>query len=128
MTFRVQHIDHVAINVRDIDASIEWYTATLGLEHRPMWEGEPQLLYAGETAIALFSVEGKGKGMPAKKKARRLVVQHFAFRTDGINFDRAREEFRKLGTEARFADHGVCHSLYISDPDGHTIEITTYDV
>jgi catechol 2,3-dioxygenase-like lactoylglutathione lyase family enzyme len=50
----LQHIDHVAIAVRDIARSIDWYTKTLGLEHRSVWEGEPQSLYAGETAVALF--------------------------------------------------------------------------
>jgi len=128
MVFSVQQIDHVAIAVRDIDRSIEWYTTTLGLEHRPMWEGEPQMLYAGETAIALFNVEGEGIHMSPEDKAERLTVQHFAFRADRANFDRAQEGFRGQGIEFRFADHGVCHSIYVSDPDGHTIEITTYDL
>ena len=25
-------------------------------------------------------------------------------------------------------DHTICHSLYIRDPDGHQVELTTYDV
>lgn len=124
----LQHIDHVAIAVRDIPRSIDWYTRTLGLEHRSVWEGEPQLLYAGETAVALFSVEGEGINMSPEDKAERLTVQHFAFRADRPNFERAQEEFRQQGIEFRFADHGVCHSLYIVDPDGHTIEITTYEL
>jgi catechol 2,3-dioxygenase len=126
--FSVQHLDHVAIAVRDIGRSIEWYTRTLGLAHRPMWEGEPQMLYAGETAIALFNVEGEGIHISREDKAEQLIVQHFAFRADRANFDRAQEGFREQGIEFRFADHGVCHSIYVSDPDGHTIEITTYDV
>lgn len=126
--FEVQHLDHVAIAVRDIDESIEWYTKTLGLEHRPIWEGEPQMLYAGETAIALFNVEGDRIEMSREERAERLTVQHFAFKADRANFKRAQEEFREQGIEFRFADHGVCHSIYISDPDGHAIEITTYDL
>jgi catechol 2,3-dioxygenase-like lactoylglutathione lyase family enzyme len=66
--------------------------------------------------------------MSPEDKAERLTVQHFAFRTDRANFHRAQEGFREQGIEARFADHGPCHSLYINDPDGHTIEITTYEV
>ena len=128
MEVNVQHIDHVAIAVRDIPRSIEWYTKMLGLEHRPMWEGEPQMLYAGETAIALFNVEGKGIEMSREEKAQRLTVQHFAFRADRVNFDGAQEGFREQGIEFRFADHGVCHSIYLNDPDGHTIEITTYEL
>lgn len=126
--FKLQHLDHVAIAVRDIPRSIEWYAKTLGLEHRQVWEGEPQLMYAGETAIALFNVEGEGIHVSREDRAEQLTVQHFAFRTDRANFDRAQEEFREQGLEFRFADHGVCHSVYVNDPDGHTVEITTYDV
>jgi catechol 2,3-dioxygenase-like lactoylglutathione lyase family enzyme len=127
-SIRLQHIDHVAITVRDIPRSIEWYTKTLGLEHRSMWDGEPQMLVAGDTAIALFSVDGKGIALSDDEKAQRFTMQHFAFRVDRANFERAQEEFREQGIAARFADHGVCHSVYISDPDGHAIEITTYEI
>ena len=26
------------------------------------------------------------------------------------------------------SDHGACHSVYFDDPDGHQIELTTYEV
>ena len=26
-----------------------------------------------------------------------------------------------------FSDHGLSHSIYLRDPDGHQIELTTYD-
>jgi catechol 2,3-dioxygenase-like lactoylglutathione lyase family enzyme len=126
--FTLQQIDHVALAVRDIGASIEWYTKTLGLEHRPVWEGEPQMLYAGETALALFSVEGRGIETTGAERSKRLVVQHFAFRVDRRSFEAAQEAFREQGIEFRFADHGASHSIYISDPDGHQIELTTYEV
>jgi len=27
-----------------------------------------------------------------------------------------------------FQDHGIAHSIYFFDPDGHALEITTYDL
>ena len=27
-----------------------------------------------------------------------------------------------------FSDHGASHSLYFRDPDGHLVELTTYEV
>ena len=33
---------------------------------------------------------------------------------------------REISTE--FQDHGISHSIYFQDPDGHQLELTTYDV
>jgi catechol 2,3-dioxygenase-like lactoylglutathione lyase family enzyme len=128
MAFKLQHLDHVAISVRDINRSIEWYTNTLGLEKSNPWEGEPVMMCAGETCLALFSVDGPGIEMTDAQRSGHLTVQHFAFRVDRANFDAAQKEFGDKGIFSRFADHGVCHSVYINDPDGHTIELTTYEV
>jgi catechol-2,3-dioxygenase len=46
----------------------------------------------------------------------------------GENFALAQEEFREQGIRFEFADHGVCHSVYIDDPDGHCVEITTWEI
>ncbi|HUF54763.1 MAG TPA: VOC family protein [Dehalococcoidia bacterium] len=116
----------MAITVRDIERSIGWYTETLGLEHRPVveWGEYPQMVCAGETCVALFPAEpGAADGPQAA-----ITMTHIAFRLDRENYDRAEAGFKERGMEYRFADHGVAHSLYISDPDGHTIELTTYEV
>jgi catechol 2,3-dioxygenase-like lactoylglutathione lyase family enzyme len=118
---KLQRLDHVAITVSDMDRSVAWYTETLGLEHSSPWDGDPQLVGVGDTAVALFSGSGKALSDPQG-------MRHFAFRTDRENFDRAQEEFRQRGIDFQFEDHGVCHSVYIRDPDGYRVEITTYDV
>jgi catechol-2,3-dioxygenase len=55
-------------------------------------------------------------------------VDHFAFRTDRDNFERARRELPARGVAVTFQDHEVSLSIYMKDPDGHTVEITTYEV
>jgi catechol-2,3-dioxygenase len=32
------------------------------------------------------------------------------------------------GSPFDFQDHDVSHSIYFSDPDGHRLELTTYEV
>jgi len=125
---KVQHIDHVAITVSDMAHSIDWYAKTLGLEHSSPWDGDPQMMCAGDTCVALFTGDDDAKRSSDADKRQLLTMQHLAFRVDRANFERAQDEFRKQGTEFRFADHGSAHSVYVSDPDGHTIELTTYDV
>jgi catechol 2,3-dioxygenase-like lactoylglutathione lyase family enzyme len=126
--FKLQHLDHVAITVSDMARSIEWYAKTLGLERKSPWDGDPQLMCSGDTCVALFSASGQGEPMSDSERRNRLTMRHFAFRTDRVNFERAQEEFRGQGIEFEFADHGVCHSVYITDPDEHLVEITTYEV
>ena len=128
MAFQLQHLDHVAISVRDIDRSVDWYAKTLGLEKRSAWDGEPVMMCAGDTCLALFSGGRPGIAMSESERQRHLTARHIAFRVDRANFDAAQKEFREKGDRLRFADHGVCHSVYIDDPDGHTIELTTYEV
>ncbi len=126
--FEVQHLDHVAISVHDIDRSVDWYAKTLGLQKRNLWNGEPVMMCAGDSCLALFSAEGPGIAMSESERRSHLTARHIAFKVDRANFDAARKEFRDKGIGSRFADHGVSHSVYIDDPDGHTIELTTYDV
>jgi catechol 2,3-dioxygenase-like lactoylglutathione lyase family enzyme len=129
--FQIKGFDHVAIAVRDLGASREWYRRVLGLERRfeDEWGDVPSVMGlttgAGDSCVALFPVEGEGQPAPGRDS---LVMRHFAWRVDRANFDRARDHFRDLGIEFESADHGVAQSVYISDPDGHRIEITTYEV
>jgi catechol 2,3-dioxygenase-like lactoylglutathione lyase family enzyme len=55
-------------------------------------------------------------------------MRHLAFRVDGSNFARARERLEARGISVSFQDHGIAHSIYFHDPDGHQLEITTYDI
>jgi catechol 2,3-dioxygenase-like lactoylglutathione lyase family enzyme len=126
-SFVIEGFDHVAIAVRDLAASREWYARVLGLKRRyaDEWGEVPSVMCAGGSCVALFPVEGEGKPAPGRES---LVMRHFAWRVDRANFERAQKRFGELGIDFEDADHGIAHSVYISDPDGHRIEITTYDL
>jgi catechol 2,3-dioxygenase-like lactoylglutathione lyase family enzyme len=53
---------------------------------------------------------------------------HLAFRANRENFLTAQGELKKRGIKFEFQDHEIAHSIYFRDPDGHQLEITTYDV
>ncbi len=55
-------------------------------------------------------------------------MRHLAFRVDRGNFEKAQDELRRRGIEFRFEDHEISHSIYFFDPDGHELEITTYEI
>ena len=54
--------------------------------------------------------------------------RHFAIRLDRANFEAIRAALADRGIDAELWDHTICHSLYVRDPDGHQVELTTYDV
>ena len=55
-------------------------------------------------------------------------MRHLAFKVDRANFEQAQQELKARGIEFEFQDHMISHSIYFNDPDGHQIELTTYDV
>jgi len=53
---------------------------------------------------------------------------HLAFRADRKNFLAAQRELKERGIKFEFQDHEISHSIYFHDPDGHELEITTYEL
>ena len=122
----LQGIDHVAMGVRDVERSAKWYIDVLGFEplHKGMWNGVPIFIGKGNTAIALFPANQE----PNKSANREIRMLHLAFRADGNNFHAAQRDLEKHGIKFEFQDHEIAHSIYFRDPDGHQLEITTYDL
>ena len=123
---RTRGLDHVALTVTDLERSSAFYERVLGLERAYEEWHEPVFLLASGTGLALFRSDSKPDTQPGAAPAARLL--HIAFRVDREVFDGARESLGEHDIEARFADHGACHSLYFADPDGHELELTCYEV
>ena len=121
----IEGIDHVALAVRDMEQSARWYIEVLGFEHRwpGMWEGVPIFVGKGTTALALFPLRGSGDVGRAG-----IRMLHLAFRTSRGGFVAAQQELQHRGVTFTFEDHEISQSIYFRDPDGHELEITTYEV
>jgi catechol 2,3-dioxygenase-like lactoylglutathione lyase family enzyme len=57
-----------------------------------------------------------------------MDMLHLAFRADRKNFVVAQRELKERGITFEFQDHEISHSIYFRDPDGHELEITTYEL
>ena len=125
--FRAEGIDHVALAVRDVAASARWYQEVLGLERRfeAVWGDFPAVVCAGTTCLAFFPV-GTDRPLPPPP-AGTLAVRHVAFRTDRENFAPAHAALRGRGIAYTVEDHAAALSVYFGGPDGHQLEITTYE-
>jgi catechol 2,3-dioxygenase-like lactoylglutathione lyase family enzyme len=125
---KLERIDHVAIAVSDVDRSARWYMDVLGFERRydEVWGGYPVFVSKGSAAVALFPARRNEKLRPSSHAPVRML--HFAFRATRKNFLAAQEELKRRGIKFEFQDHEISHSIYFHDPDGHELEITTYEL
>jgi catechol-2,3-dioxygenase len=91
-----------------------------------MWNGVPTFIGKGTTGIALFPASPDAQSIPSTHRDIRLL--HLAFRANRQDFLAAQHELEKRGIKFEFQDHEIAHSIYFSDPDGHQLEITTYEL
>ncbi len=122
---QVAQIDHIALSVTDLALSEAWYREHLGLERRfaELWDGPPVMMAAGGTALALFPADDTTTAAGVAP----IRMLHLAFRVDAAGFQDARTHLAQAGIQHREAEHENCRSLYFADPDGHKLELTTYD-
>jgi catechol 2,3-dioxygenase-like lactoylglutathione lyase family enzyme len=125
----LQALDHVAISVRDVERSAQWYIDVLGFErqHDHVWKGYPVFVGKNDAAVAIFPIrEAEKSKSSAGHSPMRLM--HFAFRTNRSEFLAAQQELTERKIPFEFQDHHISHSIYFADPDDHEIEITTYEL
>ncbi len=124
---KIDQIDHVALAVKDVTRSRQWYQEVLGLERRyeEAWGEVPTMMCVGNACIALFPTKTR-EPMPVPDNDT-IAMRLLAFRVSRKNFEQAKIELRNRGIAYEFQDHDIAHSIYFSDPDGHRLELTTYE-
>jgi catechol 2,3-dioxygenase-like lactoylglutathione lyase family enzyme len=125
----VKTIDHVTLVVADLERSRQFFAGLLGMEEKQRPDfGFPGLWFqAGSTQIHL-NVESPDAGTAGVKYDAKKITRalHVAFLVDDANS--AARILRERGVEIiagpRNRPDGAIQ-LYILDPDGHQIEITS---
>lgn len=123
--FSIAFLDHVAIRVADMEASIAWYQKVLGLKkyQLPEWGDFPIFMFAGKSGIALFPAHLDHPKLD--RDSQNVKIDHFAFNVTNENFEKAKNRYHALGLEYIIQDHHYFQSIYTKDPDGHVVELTT---
>lgn len=123
--FELRRLDHVSLNVTDRPRAIAWYRDVLGLEQRGEEAAVDEPVFMGEfgACIALFQAQITSPPRDTESSG----LRHVAFMLGRDDFERSQDHLRERGVEFRPEDHGNAYSVYLKDPDGNTIELTTYE-
>lgn len=119
--FRLDFLDHIALRVKDLTVSTKWYREVLGLvpHQRPEWGEFPVLLLCGKTGLALFPARTDPQ-LPEDR-----FPDHFAFHLAPAEFRKAQAFLASKEIAFTYQGHHYFESIYLQDPDGHTVELTT---
>jgi catechol 2,3-dioxygenase-like lactoylglutathione lyase family enzyme len=121
---KVVGLDHIVLNVADVERSIAWYCDELGLEALRVEEwrrGEvlfPSVRLDADTIIDLLQIDRTGQN-----------VDHICLVVEPVDFDAlaASGRFDVVGGPARlFGARGEGVGLYVRDPDGNVVELRHY--
>ena len=123
--------------VEDVETSVAWYCEHLGLapERLDQWRAGTvpfvSLRVDGATLIDLVQREPSKHGGPSDgAQVDRVNVDHAAFVTDRLGFDAFCERHRghiEMGPKPLFGARGMGDGVYVRDPDGHRVEVRTYE-
>ena len=128
---RIIALDHIVLNVADVERSLAFYEGVLGLpaERVEAWRrGElrfPSVRVNEATIIDLVHA-------PAESGQRQLNLAHFCLVTDAEALDVVAQELTsagvtiEVGPATRSGARGNALSIYFRDPDDNLIELRTY--
>ena len=135
MAVKVDAIDHIVINVRDVARTAEWYRKTLGMEVKVFEPGAGKsprttLVFGrqkinvrplGADKVEWFTADHEAAGSDdlcfLTSSTPEQVVAHL--KTCGVAIEEG--PVKKQGAR------GTLRSVYCRDPDGSLIEISSYE-
>lgn len=122
---RVKELGHIVLYVRDLEISRRFYGEILGWSEVAAMENQMAMFSSGRTHHELLLIEVGPNAAPIPA-GRRVGMYHFGLKI-GTTDEELREALRTLvdagANVVGTADHGVTHSIYITDPDGNEIEL-----
>ncbi|PWL22261.1 MAG: hypothetical protein DCO99_05615 [Synechococcus sp. XM-24] len=125
----IEALDHVALTVRDPQRSMAWYQEVLGFQSAAMEgldSGPPFILrVAPGCYLNLFPADSdQPAGSPDHNT---LAMRHVAFRVSYRCMAEVEAELQSRQQAVMAFDYGPrCRSLFITDPDGHQLELIGY--
>ncbi|AEH35476.1 VOC family protein [Halopiger xanaduensis] len=122
-------VDHINVDVDDLEASYAFYRDVLDLEvRRPPsdFKGEHAMFQVGETVVTLAET-GRADGWDERGLAHPLDKAHLAFETDREEYEALMDELNGQFPNQGPYDWDEFEGFYFLDPDGNLLEVITYE-
>ena len=136
----VKALGEIGLRVNDLGRMRRFYEEVVGLEVMKQFPGTVFFRvadgYGGHSqTLVLFDRSGKPRGpqitrtTPQGVSQDRSTLDHLAFEIDRAAYGPEKERLEQLGlaVETTFFEWTGWRSLYISDPDGNTVEFVCFD-
>ncbi len=108
----IDGLNHITLAVRDLEQSFSFYTDLLGMSPIAKWKNGAYLA-VGDLWFCLSSDDS----IPSKD------YSHIAFNISAENFPMLKSKLINANVEVWKENKSEGESFYISDPDGHKLEI-----
>ena len=119
----IQRIDHLNITVADLDRSLDWYQRVLGVKTERMGEGRAAILF-GNQKIHLDLAGATAMSGEKRQPAHICFITGTPLGDVAAHLETVGVPIRMQGPRAGAT--GTIQSIYVDDPDQHSIEISTY--
>jgi catechol 2,3-dioxygenase-like lactoylglutathione lyase family enzyme len=132
---KVIELDHIVLNVRDIDRTLDFYSGVLGFKIERLDEfragkiGFPSARINEHTIIDLFPLKREGAAADAKGAPN---LNHFCLVVEKDDFSGIVDYLKNHGVAihtgpiSRWGARGRATSVYFHDPDNNEVEIRCY--
>ena len=129
---RITEMDHIVLNVSDVERSVAFYTDVLGLQgerleaFRKGEVGFPSVRISGNTLIDLMKRPSDSNDGMSQNLA------HYCLVTEPLDLSELAEGLKAQGVTvlrgpvSRWGARGQAMSIYILDPDENEVEIRCY--
>lgn len=128
--FTIKRLDHIVLRVTALEAMMRFYTEVLGCTvEREQAELGLYQLRAGDALIDLVPVDGKlGRMGGAAPGTEGRNLDHFCLAIEPFDGEVLIRYLESKGVEpgqveSRYGAEGQGPSLYLSDPEGNTVEL-----
>ena len=129
---RIREMDHIVLNVADIERALTFYVDVLGLsgerveQFRKGEVGFPSVRINDDTIIDLMRLTGE------RADAASRNLNHFCLVAEETDLAALSASLKDRGVHvvtepvSRWGAHGRATSIYIQDPDENEVEIRCY--
>lgn len=123
---KIKNIDHFVITTQDLRACLDFYVSALGMEHRES-NGHHNLYFPGGK-ISIHTCKGEFQSAAINPT---IGSQDFCLIVED-DLETVKQElmFKRIkpltDIVERHGAHGAISSLYVRDPDGNLVELSSY--